>query len=52
MPGDVAVEQQVISGRPAAWCGGSNGHESSLFLSSDTVIEHVSLPARGQGGAS
>ena len=30
----------------------SDGHESSFFPSSGTVVEHIPLPAGGQAGAS
>jgi len=48
----VITEVHGRDGGPPYLVRWSDGHESSFFPSSDTVAEHVPLPARGQAGAS
>ena len=48
----VITEVRGKGGGPPYLVRWSDGHESSFFPSSDTVVEHVPLPARGQARAS
>ena len=44
----VITEVHGKDGGPPYLVRWSDGHESSFFPSSDAVVEHVPLPARGQ----
>jgi hypothetical protein len=44
----VITEVRGKDGGPPYLVRWSDGHESSFFPSSDTVVEHVPQPARGQ----
>lgn len=44
----VITEVHGKDGGPPYLVRWSDGHQSSFFPSSDTVIEHVPLPSRGQ----
>ena len=48
----VITEVRGKDGGPPYLVRWSDGHESSFFPSSDTVVEHVPLPTRGQARAS
>jgi hypothetical protein len=48
----VITEVRGKDGGPPYLVRWSDGHESSFFPSSDTVVEHVPRPARGQARAS
>jgi hypothetical protein len=48
----VITEVHGEAGAPPYVVRWSDGHESSFFPSSDTVVEHVQLPASRQAGAS
>ncbi len=45
----VIIEVHGQDGAPPYLVRWSDGHESSFFPSSDTVVEHVKLQASGQG---
>ncbi len=45
----VIIEVHGKDGAPPYLVRWSDGHESSFFPSSDTVVEHVKLQASGQG---
>ncbi len=48
----VITEVRGEEGAPPYLVRWSDGHESSFFPSSDTVVEHVPLPANRQARAS
>lgn len=45
----VIIEVHGKDGAPPYLVRWSDGHESSFFPSSDTVVEHISLQGSGQG---
>ena len=50
--GGVITEVHGEDGTPPYLVRWTNGHESSFFPSSGTVVEHIPLPAGGQARAS
>jgi hypothetical protein len=48
----VITEVHGEDGGPPYLVRWSDGHESSFFPSSDTVVEHIPLPVGGQARAS